>query len=149
MAAVTLLTGLAALWTRREFVRITVVGDSMLPTYRSGEKVLIRRSGRGRPASGDVVVVERPSQVDGWGDRPLTRSVRDRRWYLKRVAAIAGEPVPPAVQTAEPGRTVVPTGSLAVIGDNPHSLDSRHLGFFPADRVLGVVVRPKRGLGRV
>ncbi len=146
MTGVTFLTGLLALWGRREFVLVTVVGDSMLPTYRSGEKVLIRRSRRDRPASGDVVVVERPTQVDGWERKPLTRSVRDRGWYLKRVTAVAGEPVPSMVQAAEPGHTVVPAGSLAVMGDNPRSLDSRHLGFFPADRVLGVVVRPKRGI---
>ncbi|ADB34985.1 putative phage repressor [Kribbella flavida DSM 17836] len=131
---------------RRELVLVAVDGDSMAPTYRSGERVLVRRSGRDRLLAGDVVVVERPGRGYTWDEQPLTRSVDDRRWFLKRVAAIAGDPVPDAVRATVPGHGVVPAGSVVVIGDNPRSFDSRRIGFFPADRVLGVVVRPRRDL---
>jgi signal peptidase I len=37
----------------------------------------------------------------------------------------------------------VPAGTLVVLGDNPHaSMDSRFFGPVPADRLLGVVLRP-------
>ncbi|MEU9024721.1 S26 family signal peptidase [Actinomadura sp. NPDC048394] len=47
-------------------------------------------------------------------------------------------PVPPGV--AGEGGTI-PDGSLAVLGDNPDSVDSRQRGLYPGDRLLGVVVR--------
>jgi type IV secretory pathway protease TraF len=36
----------------------------------------------------------------------------------------------------------VPSGGLVLFGDNNHSVDSRALGYFPGERVLGVVLRP-------
>ena len=119
-------------WWRRELVAVTVRGASMEPAYRDGDRVLVRRGGG---VVGDVVVVEQPS-VDGtWDTSPLTP--RGRRWMIKRLAAVAGDAVPLGV----PGGTVVPAGKVVVLGDNrAASLDSRLLGCFPADRVLGVVL---------
>ncbi|WP_229398338.1 S26 family signal peptidase [Micromonospora okii] len=132
----------------RLLVSVTVHGVSMEPTYRQGDRVLVRR----RPAdAGEVVVVEQPDPDGRWrspelSDRPaeLTR----RRWLIKRVAAAPGDEVPrdrvPALADAAEGR--VPPGHLVLLGDNPRaSLDSRSLGYFPATRVLGTVVgRPRR-----
>jgi signal peptidase I len=140
------LTAAVLFGVRRRFVLVTVDGDSMAPTYRSGERVLVLRGRRERLIAGDVVVVERPGRGYSWERKPLTTSVDDRRWFLKRVAAVAGDRVPAEVREAVPGYAVVPAGSVVVIGDNPRSFDSRRIGFFPADRVLGVVVRPRRGL---
>lgn len=63
---------------------------------------------------------------------------------IKRVAAVPGDPVPrdevPALADV-PEACVLP-GKLVLLGDNPDvSYDSRRAGYFPAERVLGVVVR--------
>jgi signal peptidase I len=60
------------------------------------------------------------------------------------VFALPGDPLPRArvpKLRAVPGERV-PDSSLVVLGDNPSmSIDSRQLGLFPADRLLGVLVR--------
>jgi signal peptidase I len=64
---------------------------------------------------------------------------------LKRVVALAGDRIPP--EWADPdvhglGGAVVPAGCVVVLGDNrPTSWDSRHYGFVPRERMIGVVVR--------
>ncbi|WP_026469027.1 S26 family signal peptidase [Amycolatopsis balhimycina] len=64
---------------------------------------------------------------------------------LKRVVAVSGDRMPPS--WADPdvhglAGTVVPPGCTVVLGDNrPASWDSRHYGFVPRDRLVGVVVR--------
>ena len=129
---------------RRTLVLVTVEGLSMAPTYRSGDRVLVlRRNGR-RVGRGRVVVIEQPEAHHGW-DRlpPPNGALTGRHWYLKRVAAVAGDPVPGAVAAVvgADAATRVPVGRLVVLGDGDPSDDSKQWGYFPADRVLGVVVR--------
>ncbi|RJL32250.1 hypothetical protein D5H75_16135 [Bailinhaonella thermotolerans] len=70
----------------------------------------------------------RPHGVEGSSETP---------YLIKRIAAVAGQPVPPDV----PGRTV-PEGQVVVLGDNPaQSLDSRHLGPIPLTHVIARVYR--------
>ncbi|MEU8323954.1 S26 family signal peptidase [Nonomuraea sp. NPDC048881] len=130
---VVIMLGLA--WLRRAYVVVTVEGESMLPTYRPGERVLVRRTGPRRLRTGQVVVLAR-----------LVEAAEDgqARWMIKRLAAVPGDPIPratvPALRAA-PG-TRVPDGHLVVLGDNPRrSLDSRRTGYLTADRLLGVVLR--------
>ncbi|MEU5424880.1 S26 family signal peptidase [Streptomyces olivoreticuli] len=137
---------------RRTLVVVTVRGVSMEPAFRDGERVLVRRGGR--YAVGRVVVVERVVERGGERDvrrRPAPPTVEaavpaEREWIIKRVAAVAGDPLPPGVpasSAADGGR--VPPGALVLIGDNAHnSYDSRQAGFFPAARVLGTVLRTRR-----
>lgn len=66
----------------------------------------------------------------------------DPPWLIKRAVAVPGDMVPrvPALAGAE--ESVVPAGSLVVLGDNPRvGFDSRQAGYFRADTLLGVVVR--------
>jgi signal peptidase I len=91
---------------------------------RDRDRVLARRRALDRVGCGDVVVLEPPP--DG------------RTWNVKRVAAIPGDPIPPGV--AGEGGTI-PDGSLAILGDNPDSVDPRQRGLYPGDRLLRVVVR--------
>ncbi|MYT11109.1 signal peptidase I [Streptomyces sp. SceaMP-e96] len=142
----------AAVLLGHRLVVVTVRGVSMAPAYRDGDRVLVRRTAR--PTRGQVLVVERPAVHTRWPSRPLpagagARAVGRRQWLIKRLAALPGDPVPePMLSTsplARPGPPRVPAGSLVLLGDNPqHSVDSRHFGFYPADRVLGTVVRPLR-----
>lgn len=125
--------GAAAWLLGRRFVVITVRGPSMEPAYRDGDRVLVRRGAR--PRAGDVVVAEHPGVHRHGG----------REYLIKRVAAVAGDLIPrsgvPALARAPGSR--VPEGRLVLLGDNrPVSLDSRELGYFPAGRVLGRVLRP-------
>lgn len=121
---VAMLVGLR--WLRRDFVVAVVRGDSMAPTYRDGQRVLTRRF-TGPVRTGDVVVFRvAPAANPVPGDPP---------WRIKRIAAVAGEPVPPWL--GEHGR--VPPGHLVVSGDNPRSQDSRQLGFVAMSTVVGVV----------
>ncbi|MFF3543045.1 S26 family signal peptidase [Streptomyces platensis] len=143
----------AAVLLGRRLVVVTVRGVSMAPAYLDGDRVLVRRTTR--TTRGQVLVVERPAVRTRWPGGPLpatagARTVGRRQWLIKRVAALPGDPVPEVMLSTSslglPGPPPrVPDGSLVLLGDNPqHSVDSRHFGFYPAERVLGTVVRPLR-----
>lgn len=94
-----------------------------------GDRVLVRRDSG--PRAGDVVVLRHPP---AGSDAATTPS-----WIIKRVAATPGQPVPLA--TVRPG-TRVPAGRLVLLGDNRGaSTDSRHVGYYRSDDLLGTVVR--------
>ncbi|MGH8965641.1 MAG: S26 family signal peptidase [Actinomycetes bacterium] len=119
-------------WLRRNWAVITVEGPSMEPTFHQGDRVAVRRTPAFIVASGDVVVIERYNDF----------SDRRRTWVIKRVGAVAGEPVPDGIPVPD---AVVPAGKLVLLGDNAvASLDSRTVGFFSADLLLGGVVRRMR-----
>lgn len=112
----------AVLWDlRRRLLVATVVGTSMLPAFRPGERVLVRRRVPGLRV-GDVVVVVSPDSA----------ADPDPRLLVKRVAALAGDP--PA------DGAVVPRDAVVVLGDNG-GYDSREFGPLPRTHVVGVVLR--------
>lgn len=139
---------LTARWLlARRLASVTVRGRSMEPSYHDGDRVLVRRIRT--PAAGQVVVVEQPG-VDGqWLGPPLSAGadrarLSGRRWLIKRVTAVPGDPVPRAgfASLAQAEEDAVPPGKVVLVGDNRRlSLDSRRIGYFPTERVLGVVVR--------
>ncbi len=136
-------TLLAVLALRQRFVIVTVSGDSMVPALSPGDRVLVRRVRPGQLRRGQVAVVEMPDPKGDWA-APLRGPVSRHQWMIKRVAALPGDPVPegclPEVTDA-PGR-LVPGGKLFVLGDNvASSHDSRHLGYVPSERLLGIVIR--------
>ena len=135
---------------RLRLVAVTVDGRSMEPTLRDGDRVLVLRRDLRRVRRGNVVVVERPEPGVGWGHLRAPKWHLDgRSWYVKRAVALPGDPVPdsvaPAVAAAP--QAVVPADSLVVIGDGVNSSDSRRWGYFPADRLLGIVVARLPGGG--
>jgi hypothetical protein len=134
--------GAVLLWGRRRFLLVTVVGQSMAPTYRDGQRLVLRR---GRYAVGDVVMFPAPD-----------RAGFDVDWLVKRAVALSGDPVPPDV-AALTGADTVPRGRLVVRSDAAQGLDSRQLGFIDSRDVIGAVCwdgmwisrRRRAGLRRV
>ncbi|GLW11749.1 S26 family signal peptidase [Microtetraspora sp. NBRC 13810] len=126
---------------RRRWVVVRVTGPSMAPTYRPGDRVLIRRVAGSKLRRGQVVVFE-SAREGRWRTGPLP-APEGAKWLIKRVAALPGDPVPPDVARVVHAfdGALVPEGRLVVVGDGELSADSRHWGYLPADRVLGVVVR--------
>jgi signal peptidase I len=126
---------LGCAYVRRRFIAVTITGTSMAPTYSSGERVLVRRGGVSHLRRGDIVVVR-------W---TATDSSRARDLLLiKRVAGVAGDPIPTDVATAvsRPAGTPIPDGKFIVRGDNADwSLDSRTVGFFDDESLLGTTIK--------
>jgi signal peptidase I len=83
--------------------------------------------------SGDVVVIGRHDGFPVQRSRPA-RVWDGRRWTIKRVGAVAGEPVPAGIPVSD---AVVREGKLVLLGDNAEaSFDSRIVGCFPANLLL-------------
>ncbi|MDA1360783.1 S26 family signal peptidase [Glycomyces luteolus] len=113
---------------RRRWALVKVEGVSMEPTLRDGHEVLAKRTRR--IATGDIVVVAAPDPDLGWSETKRAKAP----WWIKRVAAGPGEPMP---GTGEP----VPPGHYFLLSDNPAGEDSRRHGPCPAAAVFGTMIR--------
>ncbi|MEX2981183.1 S26 family signal peptidase [Streptomyces sp. C36] len=146
-AGAALVAATATLVLTRGLVVVTVRGASMSPAFEDGDRVLVRRGSR--PAVGQVVVAEHPAPGGTWPDPPVppaagATAVHGRAWLIKRVAAVPGDPVPRhhVRSLATTPERHVPPGRLVLLGDNSGiSYDSREVGYFPLERVLGTVMR--------
>ncbi|MEU4519340.1 S26 family signal peptidase [Amycolatopsis sp. NPDC024027] len=123
VVAVVLLLPVLLVVLRRRYVVARVWGHSMSPTFHDGERVVATR--RPHYRVGDVIVF-RPGSA-----------TTDVAWRIKRIAAVAGDPVPAWLET---DHLVVPAGRVVVVGDNTgHSADSRQLGYIDLTTVAGAV----------
>lgn len=114
---------------RCQLVVVTVYGRSMQPSLEPGDRVLVRRSTRLQRQQ-VAVFTHRSALEDA---EPVL--------LIKRVAAVAGDPIPPSVPAQTTSR-IVPTGSVVLLGDNQHhSFDSREIGLVPDTQIVGVVIR--------
>lgn len=117
---------------------VVVSGVSMLPNFKSGQRVLVCKAywliGAIKP--NDVVVIREDSPLNTDG------------YIIKRVYKMPGETVDyahcPKNYSIANGEFKVPSGSIYVLGDNAEqSEDSRFFGPVELTRVIGkVVVRP-------
>jgi signal peptidase I len=143
LGALAVLTAVVVV-ARRRIAVVSVTGQSMEPTLTAGDRVVVRRTRLRSVRTGQIVVVETPTAGREWRLEPAGRDLK-RDWMIKRVAAVPGEPLPDGLPAAIADSAAVPDGTLVVLGDNPPmSLDSRHLGYIPGERLLGVVVRSLR-----
>lgn len=117
---------------RMNFTTVEVSGDSMLPTLKSGKRVLVSNAYWlvGKIARGNIVVI---------------RNEENNEYIIKRVFRLAGENVDsynaPNSWRLESGPYTVPPDSIYVLGDNRAvSEDSRKFGAVEASKVIGKVV---------
>jgi signal peptidase I len=141
-AALVVTAAAVAVWRLRQgWAVVTVEGPSMEPTFRDGDRVAVRRTRRSPVTAGDVVVIEQPHPGPPRRNPP-GRLLDGRRFVIKRVGAVAGEPVPPGIPVPD---AVVPEGELVLLGDNAGaSFDSRVVGYFSTELLLGGVARRMR-----
>ncbi|TDC28310.1 hypothetical protein E1211_28110 [Micromonospora sp. 15K316] len=144
VAAALAVATIGLLWARRHLMLVSVVGRSMEPTLRPGDRVLARRVPLARVRSGDVVVVVAPAAMTA--RHPTRPGDGGPGLLIKRAYAVPGDPVPvdrvPLLR--ERPEREVPPGHLVVLGDNPpFSYDSRECGYIPEPDLRGVVIRPR------
>jgi signal peptidase I len=122
---------------------VYVSGISMLPAYRSGETVLIRKL-LYTPQRGDVVVFDSPSQT-----RLVKRIIGlpgEEIEILNGIIYIDGAAVDKKYQTTTDknemmSKITIPENSVFLMGDNrSFSSDSRNFGPISTKSVIGVVI---------
>ena len=117
------------------FTTVVVSGPSMLPTFKTGRRLLASKAYWlvGSLRHDDIVVIREKDPNAGTG------------YFIKRVYRLAGETVdmvnvPRSWKLAQ-GPYVVPKGMIYVLGDNREvSSDSRELGPIELSRIIGKVV---------
>jgi signal peptidase I len=125
----------------------TVDGESMLPTLKPADKVLLTKD-YPRPVRGDIVVIHLPDE-NGQPHDIVKRVVAvpgDRIEVRQDIAWVNGSREPEHPMVLDPSQAVslqsqtIPAGEVFVMGDNrPVSLDSRYIGLIPVADVQGRV----------
>jgi len=161
-----------------------IPSESMEPTLMPGDRVLVQKISYyfRDPKRGDIIVFEDPKPGSGqhrgiiggffhWMFQGLGVQKPANEDFIKRVIGLPGDTVwakggyvyvngvkliePYLTQTTQDfPHTVVPAGSLFVMGDNrSNSLDSRFgLGFVPESKVIGqawVIIWPPNRAGGI
>jgi signal peptidase I len=158
------LFGIAIQWSGLSPLYLSaVVGTSMEPTLHNGDLLLICRFCQ--PKVGDIVIIRNAPPIQQisqqiWSDFNIPPENFGK--YIKRVAAVSGQPVlaysanlwqrhrlPVTLSTiqshlaANPG--TVPPGSVWLLGDNTlNSIDSRFWGVVPNRLLMGIVLQVLR-----
>jgi signal peptidase I len=136
-----------------------VEGYSMEPTLSPKQIVFVNRAYYGLiiPFSNRYILMWRRPQT---GDIVVFRLHGARKTLIKRCMGVEGdrliyengylsvgtsrEPIPVIPSSEILKQQRIPVGKLLVVGDNlDNSIDSRSLGFIPADTVLGRVMHPE------
>lgn len=127
------------LFFRQDFHTAEVKGESMEPTFKNGDHVLVSKAYWlvGELRVGDIVVI-RPDDQPG-------------EYFIKRIYAAAGDKVDffnvPDTWSLANGDFVVPDDQFYVLGDNrPVSEDSRVWGPVERGNIVGKVIILRPGL---
>jgi signal peptidase I len=118
---------------------VRVVGRSMQPTMNEHDLVLYRRRWV-RPRSGAAVILA-TAALDRLVPAAAGSAARSPRLMVKRVVAVAGDPVPAEMPC---DCREVCAGRVMVRGDADVSLDSRTWGCVPIEVVAGVAIGQHR-----
>jgi signal peptidase I len=129
------------LMVRRAFIVVTVSGDSMLPTLKAQDRVLVSRLSRKRLRVGSIIVLRSPLDPLPPPKWPFAPPLSRAPWMIKRIAALPGDVIPAWMRTATVKAQRVPPGNLLVTADNPAGHDSRQWGLIASHLVLGHVIR--------
>lgn len=120
------------IYALKNFHTVQIKGESMEPTLQPGDRLLISKAYWlvGDIVQNDIAVFRNPE-----GGEPL----------IKRVIGLGGDPinfeVAPTSWSLQRGEYRVPEGMYYAVGDNrPVSEDSRNLGPFDTQSVIGKVV---------
>ena len=141
-----LLSGILFLGINAVSARIRVDGESMLPTLRSGEFVVVNRLAYrlGSPGHGDVIVFRFPRDPHQEYIKRVIGLPGDRVNVARGLVTINGQAMAEAYIAAPPGyqgEWVVPDGAVFVLGDNRNnSSDSHNWGPVPLEDVIGKAV---------
>lgn len=124
-----------------------VQGESMLPTFHDGERLLVDKlSYRFRePRHGEVIVFRYPADRQKRFIKRIVGLPGDEILIRDFTVYVNGQPLEEASYTLGPtlrpfGPVVVPEGTYFVLGDNRNrSEDSRNplVGFVPRDHIVG------------
>ena len=126
--------------------RVRVDGQSMLPTLKNGEFVLVNRLAYrvGEPARGDIIVFRSTTQLDLDLIKRIIGVPGDRVRVSDGQVVINGSVLQEPYINAEPrydGDWSVPEQYLFVLGDNRNdSSDSHAWGLLPLQNVIGKAV---------
>lgn len=143
-------TGLIFL-LRSALLVIVIHGESMAPTLRQGDRILVlRRFLAGRLRKGQMVIITMPGEQEGLSRAPDTA----QRYYVKRAVALAGESFTATGSALSYSEHIfsmegqeklqswlIPAGHVFVCGDNRQgSIDSRMWGPLPLRNIVGVML---------
>lgn len=143
-------TGLILL-LRSALLVIVIHGESMAPTLRQGDRILVlRRFLARRLRKGQVVIITLPDDQEG-----LNSALDSAQgYYVKRAVALAGESFTAIVSALPRSKHIfsregqenlqswlIPAGHVFVCGDNRQgSIDSRTWGPLPLRNIAGVML---------
>lgn len=126
--------------------RVRVDGQSMLPTLKNGEFVLVNRLAYrvGEPARGDIIVFRSTTQLDLDLIKRIIGVAGDRVRVYDGQVVVNGAALEEPYINAQPrysGEWSVPEQYLFVLGDNRNdSSDSHAWGLLPLENVIGKAV---------
>ncbi|MEK9197750.1 signal peptidase I [Ureibacillus sp. 179-F W5.1 NHS] len=139
------------------FTPIVVDGESMMPTLKNGDRMIVNKIGYkiGEPDRFDIVVFHAPEGKDYI--KRVIGLPGDHIEYKDDQLYINGEPIDEpyldeyksqitegtltqdfTLEEIDPNLEVVPEGYVFVMGDNRrYSKDSRHIGVVSQDEIIG------------
>jgi signal peptidase I len=139
---------LGGLWVRADVGQVqTVTSSSMSPTLCKGDRVVVQEWGVSAASlhHDDLVVFDEP----GTSLRVVKRvvglpgdvvEIRDAKTFRNGRRVVEPYVDRASIDALYYGPVTVPQGQILVLGDNrATSVDSRHYGTVPADRVDGMV----------
>lgn len=138
----------AVVWFHWVFGWVVVIGDSMQPTYRSGDLLLVRRTAyrQANPERGDIIVARFRSD---WVVKRIVALPGESVEVLEGVVQVDGRPMPEPYPV-KPGALTIRRGDLsaerwAVLGDNRSLADSSlFYAVISRDSMMGKVVTSVR-----